>query len=77
VQDISTLARLALKIRRGEHVEHPAVTWLRTSRLFVETQPVQEVNADGEIVGHTPTLFELVPAALRVYAPPPPRAHPL
>ncbi len=71
VQDISTLARLALMIRRGEHVEHPSVVTLRTSRLFVETEPVQDVNADGENVGHTPTLFELVPAALRVYAPPP------
>ncbi len=71
LQDISTLARLSLKIRRGEHVEHPNVVALRTSRLFVETEPVQEVNADGEIAGRTPTLFELVPAALRVYAPPP------
>lgn len=72
VQDISTLARLALKLRRGEHVEHPHVTCLRTSRLFVETEPVQEVNADGELAGHTPILFEVVPAALRVYASPPP-----
>ncbi len=71
VQDISTLARLALKLRRGEHVEHPHVTCLRTSRLFVETEPVQEVNADGELAGHTPILFEVVPAALRVYACPP------
>jgi len=72
VQDISALARIALKLRRGEHVEHPHVTSLRTSRLFVETEPVQDVNADGEISGHTPVLFEVVPAALRVYAPPPP-----
>lgn len=74
LQDISTLARLALKLRRGEHVEHPHVTCLRTSRLFVETEPVQEVNADGELAGHTPILFEVVPAALRVYASPPPDA---
>jgi YegS/Rv2252/BmrU family lipid kinase len=74
LQDISTLARLALKLRRGEHVEHPHVTALRTSRLFVETEPVQEVNADGELAGHTPILFEVVPAALRVYASPPPGA---
>lgn len=71
VQDISVLARLALKLRRGEHVDSPHVTALRTSRLFVEAEPVQEVNADGEITGRTPTLFELVPAALRVYAPAP------
>ena len=72
LQDISTLARIALKLRRGEHVEHPHVTLLRTSRLYVETDPVLDVNADGENTGRTPTLFEVRPAALRVYAPPPP-----
>lgn len=72
-QDISTLARIALKLRSGEHVEHPHVTRLRTARLFVEAEPVQDLTADGEPSGHTPVLFEVVPAALRVYAPPPPR----
>ncbi|MFL5350409.1 MAG: lipid kinase [Hyalangium sp.] len=71
LEDLATLARVALSLRRGNHVEHPAVTYLRTSRLYVEAEPVQEVNADGELIGRTPMLFELVPAALRVYAPAP------
>jgi len=71
LEDMATLARVALSLRRGHHVEHPAVTSLRTSRLYVEAEPVQEVNADGELTGRTPMLFELVPAALRVYAPAP------
>jgi diacylglycerol kinase (ATP) len=71
LQDLSTLARVALSLRSGHHVEHPAVTYLRTARLYVEAEPVQEVNADGELIGRTPMLFELVPSALRVYAPPP------
>lgn len=77
IEDLATLARVALSLRRGHHVEHPAVTSLRTSRLYVEAEPVQEVNADGELIGRTPMLFELVPAALRVYAPAPeaPAAH--
>jgi diacylglycerol kinase (ATP) len=77
IEDLATLARVALSLRRGDHVEHPAVTYLRTSRLYVEAKPVQEVNADGELIGRTPMLFELVPAALRVYAPAPeqPTAH--
>ncbi|XXF77415.1 lipid kinase [Myxococcaceae bacterium GXIMD 01537] len=69
LKDLATLARIALRLRRGEHVEHPSVISLRTSRLFVETDPLQDVSADGERVGRTPTLFEWVPAALRVYAP--------
>jgi YegS/Rv2252/BmrU family lipid kinase len=71
LEDLATLARVALSLRRGEHVEHPAVTALRTSRLYVEAEPVQEVSADGELIGRTPMLFEVVPAALRVYAPAP------
>jgi YegS/Rv2252/BmrU family lipid kinase len=71
IADMATLARVALSLRSGNHVDHPAVTCLRTSRLYLEADPVQEVNADGELIGHTPMLFEVVPSALRVYAPAP------
>ena len=71
LQDIATLVRVALSLRTGEHVAHPAVTSLRAARLYVESDPVQEVNADGELVGPTPMRFEVAPAALRVYAPAP------
>jgi diacylglycerol kinase (ATP) len=69
VKDLSTLARIALSLRRGEHVAHPAVTALRTARLEVEATPPQDVNADGELIGRTPVRFELLPGALRVHAP--------
>jgi diacylglycerol kinase (ATP) len=71
VKDLSTLARIALSLRRGEHAAHPAVTALRTARLEVEATPPQDVNADGELIGHTPVRFELLPGALRVHAPAP------
>jgi YegS/Rv2252/BmrU family lipid kinase len=71
VQDLSTLARVALSLRRGEHVSHPAVTCVHSTHLYVDARPPQDVNADGEIIGHTPVRFELAPAALRVYAPAP------
>jgi diacylglycerol kinase (ATP) len=71
MQDLSTLARIALSLRRGEHVAHPAVTAVRTAHLYVDAQPPQDVNADGELIGQTPMRFELAPAALRVYAPAP------
>lgn len=71
LQDLATLARVALSLRSGEHVDHPSVTALRAARLYIEAEPVQEVNADGELVGRTPMRFELAPAALRVYAPAP------
>jgi diacylglycerol kinase (ATP) len=78
MKDLSTLTRVALSLRRGQHMAHPAVTALRTSYLEVEATPPQDVNADGELVGRTPVRFELAPGALRVYAPAPsgPRGPP-
>ncbi|WP_395810817.1 lipid kinase [Archangium minus] len=76
VQDLSTLARVALSLRRGEHVAHPAVTAVRSAHLYVDAQPPQDINADGELIGHTPVRFELASAALRVYVPAPaPTTH--
>lgn len=71
MRDVSTLARIALSLRRGEHVSHPAVTSVHSTHLYVDAQPAQDVNADGENIGRTPVRFELAPAALRVYAPAP------
>ncbi|MBU8899659.1 lipid kinase [Corallococcus sp. M34] len=71
LQDVATLARVALGLRTGEHPEHPSVITLRTARLYVETQPALEVNVDGELGCRTPVRFEVAPAALRVYAPAP------
>jgi diacylglycerol kinase (ATP) len=75
MQDLSTLARIALSLRRGEHVSHPAVTAVHSAYLYVEAEPPQDINADGELIGHTPVRFEVAPAALRVYAPAPTPPH--
>ncbi|RYZ41586.1 MAG: lipid kinase [Myxococcaceae bacterium] len=71
LQDVATLARVALGMRSGGHLEHESVVHLDTARLTVETDPPMEVNADGENVGMTPMRFEVATAALRVYAPAP------
>jgi len=71
LQDLATLGKLSLAIRSGEHVDHPAVVTLRASRLLLEAEPPQEVNADGELMGETPVRFEVKPGALRVFVPPP------
>ena len=74
IRDLGTLARVALSLRRGEHVEHPAVACVRTSSLYVEASPPQDVSADGEMIGQTPVRFEIATSALRVFAPAPPDA---
>ncbi len=69
LKDLGTLARIALQLKKGEHVEHPQVVSLRTRGLELSAEPVQDVNADGELVGKTPVRFGVKPRALKVYAP--------
>jgi diacylglycerol kinase family enzyme len=39
------------------------------TRFQVRTRRPRPVNLDGELLTHTPARFELLPAALRVFAP--------
>lgn len=66
--------RLALhlpKLRAGVH-DDPALVLACAGRRFeVETRPPRWVNTDGEVTTRTPAVFEVVPRALAVFAPPP------
>jgi diacylglycerol kinase (ATP) len=60
-----------LQVRRlcaGLHVTHPKVRYHTARRLEIEADPPLEVQADGDLVGHTPASFEVRPGALRVLA---------
>ncbi len=62
----ATLLRVLPRVRTGGHVEHPAVTVRRGVHAVIEADDTWEIRADGEIVGSTPTVIELVPAALHL-----------
>jgi diacylglycerol kinase (ATP) len=68
-RDLLTLARYALLLARGRHLEHPRVVHARTARVAVATEPPMEIDADGERAGETPAVFELLPERLRVTVP--------
>ena len=70
LQDLWTLLRVAMLLRRGRHLQHPAVTHLRATRVRLTATPIQEVDVDGELMGHTPVLFEVRPGELQVLVPP-------
>lgn len=61
-----SIARL---LKDGSLVEHDRVVHLTTRRLRLVTDPVTEVNLDGEICGRTPTLFEVRRNAVHVVVP--------
>ncbi|HEV3470124.1 MAG TPA: diacylglycerol kinase family protein [Pyrinomonadaceae bacterium] len=71
VCDISRaeLVRELLRVHRGGHLANPKVRLTRGTRVRIETldgDPPLGVEADGDVRGHTPAEFRLVPSALRV-----------
>ena len=67
--DVVVLARVARKIPSGGHLRDPAVFYLTATEVAVHTEPLQDVNADGELIGATPMTFSVWPRALRVRVP--------
>lgn len=70
VSDVASLARYALLLLRGRHLEHPRVFHVRAARVSVQTDPPLDIDADGELAGTTPTEFRVAPGDLAVLAPP-------
>jgi diacylglycerol kinase (ATP) len=63
------LALMARSFRYGEHGAWEEVRAIRAKEFDVRTRRPRPVNADGEIVTHTPARFTIRPAAVRVFAP--------
>ncbi|MEZ5615092.1 MAG: diacylglycerol kinase family lipid kinase [Rhodocyclaceae bacterium] len=57
------------KLFDGTLLDHPKVLALREAEGSVAAGPLP-VEADGELIGHAPVRFTLLPRALRVLAPP-------
>jgi YegS/Rv2252/BmrU family lipid kinase len=55
----------------GTLLTHPKVLAMREAWGAVETTSAQPVEADGELIGHAPVRFSILPRALNVVAPPP------
>jgi YegS/Rv2252/BmrU family lipid kinase len=73
IREIAALARYALRLARGRHVEDPRVLHAQAARVSLRTEPPLEIDVDGELDGRTPVEFRIDPGALRVLAPARPR----
>lgn len=61
------------RIRHGRHLDNPRVRVQRAQRVRIETLAPEDslaVEADGNVRGHTPAEFHVLPAALKIVAPP-------
>ena len=55
------------KVFAGEHVDHPAVEFVRARRISIEAEDIV-AYADGERLGALPIEVDVVAAALSVHA---------
>ncbi len=63
------LALMARSFRHGRHGAWNEVRAVRAKEFDIRTRKPKAVNADGEIVTHTPAHFSIRPAAVTVFAP--------
>jgi diacylglycerol kinase (ATP) len=54
------------RLLRGTHVRHPQITYGRTSRLAVESEPGSPIHADGEVLSESAQRFtyEILPGKI-------------
>ncbi|NDK92545.1 YegS/Rv2252/BmrU family lipid kinase [Gordonia desulfuricans] len=61
-----TMARNLPRMYSGRHIEHSRVTTLRGREVELYCDPPAPVSVDGDVVGHLPAVFEIVPAAVEM-----------
>ncbi len=56
------------KVYKGTHVPHPKIREERAAVVEVRCEPEGVIEADGELLGHTPAMFRVLPGALKLKA---------
>ena len=54
------------KVYDGTHITHPQVDTYRAKRVEVRSEQDLLLQVEGEVCGHTPLTFEIVPSALQI-----------
>lgn len=63
-------ARQFLRLVRGTHIGHPAVSYERGTEVELTSPVPVPVQADGEVLGHTPAHIRIEPRSIRILTPP-------
>ncbi len=56
------------KIFKGEHGDHPSVSFYKAQKVRVKTTPAKVLLPDGEIFGATPTEINIHPKLVRYFS---------
>lgn len=54
------------KVYDGTHITHPQVYSYRAKRVEVRSEQELLLQVEGEVCGHTPLTFDIVPSALQI-----------
>jgi len=54
------------KVYDGTHITHPQVDTYRARRVQVRSDSPLLLQVEGEVCGHTPLTFEMIPQALQI-----------
>jgi YegS/Rv2252/BmrU family lipid kinase len=68
---LPALLAMAAHVLGQGHPSPDTVRHLQGASIVVSATPVSEVQCDGELIGGTPKIVRILPAALRVVAPAP------
>ena len=60
----SQMFTMTMKLYRGEHLPHPDITEYQSNIVSLAPEPPLLVEADGEVLGHTPATFTLMERVL-------------
>lgn len=67
--EVGDLAQIFINIFKGEHVNHPNVTYFKTKKLKVTTEEDITIDIDGEYGGVLPAVFEVVSNQFNIFVP--------
>jgi len=67
----STLVKVLVKLLKGTHINHPLVTFARTTHMTIEVEQGLPLHADGEILGTAvkSITYQILPAKLAIFTP--------
>lgn len=66
-----TVLNVLVKLTQGKHIEHPKVTFLRTTQLSLTSEPGTPVHADGEVFTESATAvsYRILPGKVSLLSP--------
>jgi YegS/Rv2252/BmrU family lipid kinase len=60
------IIRNIIKLFDGSFTRMPEVSTYRSSKIIIHSEPKMYMEADGESLGHTPFVFNIIPQSLNV-----------